>query len=60
MKEDTLTTMQELQNQLVGTHKEGQPENDEEAMEINESTQNLEVELQLDVPQIPIPIFFFG
>jgi hypothetical protein len=60
MKEDTPTAAQELQNQAEGTHQEGQLENVDATMEIYGSTQNPEVELQLDVPQIPILEFSFS
>jgi hypothetical protein len=60
MKEDTPEAAQEPQNEAVGTHQEGQPENAEAAMEINGSTQNPEVEVQPNVPQIPIPDFSFS
>jgi hypothetical protein len=52
--------VQEPRNEAVGTHQEGQLENAEAAMEINRSTQNLEVEVQPNVPQIPIPDFSFS
>jgi hypothetical protein len=60
MKEDTSEATQQPRNEAVGTHQEGQLENTEATMEINGSTQKPEVEVQPNVPQIPIPDFSFS
>jgi hypothetical protein len=54
MKVDTPATVQAPQNEEVETQKEVQPETTEVAMEVNETTQNLESPVQPDESQMTI------